>query len=214
MVTKSRHDKGTLYTYLILSNKAKLSGLAMVMTIQDTFLPKSSKGKLPLIFTPFKMTKDKQGKDVKEVIHQYYKGLLGNQLTVRQQIDPKVIAKGNTLIVEQQVNLCTPFTDQEIKSVMFSIPNTKSPPPDGFSSGFFKTTWHITGGLGERQVTYATVVAAIYSIRRARNEKAFSNHMIHVQTQSKLAKEHIMQRTLTLNSVTGKYAKCIDKILG
>ncbi|KAJ8419433.1 hypothetical protein Cgig2_000165 [Carnegiea gigantea] len=43
-------------------NKVKLSGLAMVMTVQDTFLPKSSKGKLPFIFTPFRMIKDKQGK--------------------------------------------------------------------------------------------------------------------------------------------------------
>ena len=30
---------------------------------------------------------------------------------------------------------------------MLSIPNTKSPWPDGFSSGFFKATWHITGAL-------------------------------------------------------------------
>jgi len=30
---------------------------------------------------------------------------------------------------------------------MFSIPNTKSPGHDSFSSGFFKATWHITGEL-------------------------------------------------------------------
>ncbi|KAJ8419632.1 hypothetical protein Cgig2_004554 [Carnegiea gigantea] len=67
---------------------------------------------------------------------------------------------------------------------------------------------------GERQATYAIVAAAIYSIWRARNEKVFSNHMIHLQTQSKLTKEHIIQRTLTLNSIIGKYTNCIDKILG
>jgi len=30
---------------------------------------------------------------------------------------------------------------------MFSIPNHKSPGPDGYNSGFFKTTWHYTGPL-------------------------------------------------------------------
>jgi len=51
----------------------------------------------------------------------YYKKLLGKQQLGRQQLDPKVIATSNTLIVEQQLKLCAPFTDQEIKSVMFSI---------------------------------------------------------------------------------------------
>ncbi|KAJ8420159.1 hypothetical protein Cgig2_021594 [Carnegiea gigantea] len=85
--------------------------------------------------------------EVKEVMHNYYKNLLGKQHSVRQPIDPKVIAIGNTLTVEQQLKLCASFIDQEIKSVKFSIPNTKSPGPDGFSSGFFKATWHLTGEL-------------------------------------------------------------------
>jgi len=54
---------------------------------------------------------------------------------------------GNILIVEQQLALCAPFTEKDIKIALFSIPNTKSPGPDGFSSGFFKSTWHIIGGL-------------------------------------------------------------------
>jgi len=73
-------------------------------------------------------------------MHKYYKNLLGEHLSVMQQLNPKVITIGNTLAVEQQLKLCAPFTDQEIKSVMFSIPNTKSPSPDGFNSGFFKAT--------------------------------------------------------------------------
>ncbi|KAJ8438353.1 hypothetical protein Cgig2_015280 [Carnegiea gigantea] len=63
------------------------------------------------------------------------------------QLDPQVIVTGNTLTVEQQLKLCTPFTDQEIKTVMFSIPNIKSPDSDGFSSGFFKVTWQMTGEI-------------------------------------------------------------------
>jgi len=67
---------------------------------------------------------------------------------------------------------------------------------------------------GERQVTYAIAAAAIYSIWRARNEKIFYNYMIYAQTQSKLTKDHIIQRTLTMNCITGKYTNCKDKIQG
>ncbi|KAJ8425577.1 hypothetical protein Cgig2_003075 [Carnegiea gigantea] len=41
---------------------------------------------------------------------------------------------GNTLLVEQQLTLCALFIEKDIKEAMFSIPNTKSPGPDGFSS--------------------------------------------------------------------------------
>ncbi|KAJ8422553.1 hypothetical protein Cgig2_033476 [Carnegiea gigantea] len=84
---------------------------------------------------------------VKEVMQAYHQSLLGNQTLNRTQLDPQVIGKGNTLTVEQQLKLCAPFTDKEIKTAMFSIPNIKSPGPDGFSSGFFKATWHMTGGV-------------------------------------------------------------------
>jgi len=41
--------------------------------------------------------------------------------------------------------LCKPFTIAEIKEALFSIPNHKSPRPDGFSSGFFKHSWAEVG---------------------------------------------------------------------
>jgi len=49
--------------------------------------------------------------EVKEVMYKYYKRLLGRQHTARQQLDPNVIGLGNTLIVEQQLKLCAPFTE-------------------------------------------------------------------------------------------------------
>jgi len=49
--------------------------------------------------------------------------------------------------MEHQLELCMPFTDTEIKEAMFSIQNHKSPGPDGFSSGFFKSSWNLTGPL-------------------------------------------------------------------
>ncbi|KAJ8420343.1 LOW QUALITY PROTEIN: hypothetical protein Cgig2_012108 [Carnegiea gigantea] len=84
---------------------------------------------------------------VASILQHYYKSQLGEQLPHSGKIDPHVISMGNVLSIEQQFGLCAPFSDNDIKNAIFSIPNTKSPGPNGFSSGFFKSTWHITGGL-------------------------------------------------------------------
>jgi len=34
--------------------------------------------------------------------------------------------------------MCKEFSDIEIKEAIFSIPNFKSPGPDGFNNGFYK----------------------------------------------------------------------------
>ena len=65
----------------------------------------------------------------------------------RLPIDLEVIDRGNTLPIDLQMKLCGPFSAKDIKEAIFLIPNLKSPGPDGFSSGFFKATWHITGEL-------------------------------------------------------------------
>lgn len=44
---------------------------------------------------------------------------------------------------ESHHKLCRPFSKEEIKDATFSIPNHKTPRPDGFSSGFFKESWEI-----------------------------------------------------------------------
>ncbi|KAJ8449647.1 hypothetical protein Cgig2_005669 [Carnegiea gigantea] len=67
----------------------------------------------------------------------YYKNLLGDQPAARTPIDTDVIALGNVLTSEQQVSMCRPFSCSDIKKVFWSIPNHKSPGPDGYSSGFF-----------------------------------------------------------------------------
>lgn len=46
---------------------------------------------------------------------------------------------------QQNEELVQNITDDEIKQALFSIPDDKSPVPDGFPSCFFKKTWHITG---------------------------------------------------------------------
>jgi len=43
--------------------------------------------------------------------------------------------------------LCQPFEDSEIKKMLFSILNHKSPGHDGYNSGFYKACWEDIGPL-------------------------------------------------------------------
>ena len=81
------------------------------------------------------------------ILQDCFKALLGPSTVTRSPINPQVISMGATLNVEQQLRLCSPFTAHDIEQAMFFIPNIKSPGPDGFTSGFFKATWHYTGPL-------------------------------------------------------------------
>jgi len=79
-------------------------------------------------------------KAVAPMIVEYYKGLLGRQKISRGRADSKIIEFGPKLSTEQQIGMMNSFKDEEIKQELFSIPTTKSPSPDDFSSGFFKAT--------------------------------------------------------------------------
>ncbi|KAJ8425089.1 LOW QUALITY PROTEIN: hypothetical protein Cgig2_034025 [Carnegiea gigantea] len=78
---------------------------------------------------------------VGHIMFQFYKILLGSQPGSRNQLDHSIITLGPVLTKEQQIQLCKDFSDRDIREAFFSIPNTKSPDPDGYTSGFFKTIW-------------------------------------------------------------------------
>ncbi|KAJ8420395.1 hypothetical protein Cgig2_013882 [Carnegiea gigantea] len=85
--------------------------------------------------------------DVGKHMSLFYRQLLRTQAKHRQRIDHHIILAGPVLSHGQQIDLCKSFSDKEIKAAFFSIPNHKSPGPDGFSSGFFKHTWDQIGPL-------------------------------------------------------------------
>ncbi|KAJ8433708.1 hypothetical protein Cgig2_019817 [Carnegiea gigantea] len=96
--------------------------------------------------------KDEKGRvqqgfpEVARVLQSFYGSLLGPS-SPTAPLNPQIIAMGSTLSLEQQMDLCTPFTRDNIKEALFSIPGIKSPELDGFNSTFFKATWDITGPL-------------------------------------------------------------------
>ncbi|KAJ8419651.1 hypothetical protein Cgig2_020573 [Carnegiea gigantea] len=65
----------------------------------------------------------------------FYHQLLSTEEPYRLAIGKDVIAQGHTLSREQQLSLCKPFSDHEIKTTLFLIPNHKSPRPDGYNNG-------------------------------------------------------------------------------
>ena len=77
----------------------------------------------------------------------YYKDLLGKAPLHRQSIDSSIITQGAVLSQDQQIDLYKPFSDLDIEETLFSIPNHKWPGPDGYSSGFFKSSWNTIGPL-------------------------------------------------------------------
>ncbi|KAJ8423907.1 hypothetical protein Cgig2_003670 [Carnegiea gigantea] len=62
----------------------------------------------------------------------------------RTNLNIDVIRQGAVLSQTRKLDMCMPFTEKEIRDALFSTPNVKSPGPNGFSSGFFKSTWHMT----------------------------------------------------------------------
>lgn len=74
----------------------------------------------------------------------FYDGILGTREDT-SSLDSAVIAARPVLSAEHCSILMTPITDGEIKEALFSIPSTKSPGPDGFTSGFYKEAWPTVG---------------------------------------------------------------------
>ncbi|XP_062113186.1 uncharacterized protein LOC133824323 [Humulus lupulus] len=76
---------------------------------------------------------------------------LGNRITsfmddaVLTRIEQECFSQGVVLNLEQQLGLIMPFTKKDVKKSLFSIHSIKSPDPDGYGSGFYKSLWKDIG---------------------------------------------------------------------
>lgn len=87
---------------------------------------------------------------VQEELLKFYNEILGTSESVRP-IDENITSAGPIISPDQVATLCAPVTNKKIQEAIFSIPSSKSPGPDEFTSGFYKATWHIVG----REVCFA-----------------------------------------------------------
>ncbi|XP_074288580.1 uncharacterized protein LOC141613735 [Silene latifolia] len=83
-------------------------------------------------------------KDISLPFQTYYQELLGKCRQVKA-LDPNLFLHSPTLSSSVGILLTSPLTLKEIKDVVFSLDSNSSPGIDGFSAGFFKSTWAIIG---------------------------------------------------------------------
>ncbi|XP_062114331.1 uncharacterized protein LOC133825395 [Humulus lupulus] len=72
---------------------------------------------------------------------QHFQSFLGCSSKTSGHIDSSIIDLGPIMNFEDQLELIKPFSYQDVKTAMFSINAIKSPGPDGFGAGFFKSLW-------------------------------------------------------------------------
>ncbi|XP_057248240.1 uncharacterized protein LOC130590220 [Beta vulgaris subsp. vulgaris] len=82
---------------------------------------------------------------IEEAFIGYYKVLLGTEEGRSKGVSRTIVNEGPLLTHDQKSSLCLPFSGEDVKKALFDIEDNKAAGPDGFSSGFFKKTWEITG---------------------------------------------------------------------
>ncbi|XP_074300079.1 uncharacterized protein LOC141631286 [Silene latifolia] len=81
---------------------------------------------------------------IQQAFLDYYQVLLGSSSpTVR--VKDSIVQRGNKCTESHKQILLAPVNSDEIKNIIFSIPNDKAPGPDGYSSKFYKDSWETIG---------------------------------------------------------------------
>ncbi|XP_060965556.1 uncharacterized protein LOC133034483 [Cannabis sativa] len=82
---------------------------------------------------------------VTDVFLQHYTSFLNAKMETRKRVQMKVIRQGPVLSNQHISLLEAEFSKEEVKAAIFSIPGTKAPGPDGYSSFFFQDNWDLVG---------------------------------------------------------------------
>lgn len=83
--------------------------------------------------------------DIKAEVDSFYKGLLGTTAHTTLAVDVLVVRQGAVLNATQRAELVKHVSAKEVYDSLCSIGENKAPGADGFSSRFFKSTWHLIG---------------------------------------------------------------------
>lgn len=69
--------------------------------------------------------------DIEEALLEYYKQLLGTKKSISLRVSQNVIQEGNLVFEEQQRDLCTTFSSEDVRNAMFAIDERKASGPNG-----------------------------------------------------------------------------------
>ncbi|XP_074298801.1 uncharacterized protein LOC141629742 [Silene latifolia] len=83
-------------------------------------------------------------KDIEKAFLEFYMDLLGTSKAVKSVHVPTV-RTCNMVSDQHTIELLRPVSIEEVKHCFSSIPSTKSPGPDGYSSQFFNDSWEKVG---------------------------------------------------------------------
>ncbi|XP_048491600.1 uncharacterized protein LOC125492902 [Beta vulgaris subsp. vulgaris] len=81
---------------------------------------------------------------VSKAFLEYYKNLFTGK-EQRQVVLSPLLARGKSITEEHKRILMCPVDKEDVRRVMFSIPDDKAPGADGFNSCFYKKCWEIVG---------------------------------------------------------------------
>ncbi|KAL9227684.1 hypothetical protein vseg_003343 [Gypsophila vaccaria] len=74
----------------------------------------------------------------------YYEQLLGESQGTTK-VHQTIINCGNKCTADMSSLLLEPVTGKEVRDALFSIPDVKTPGPDGYTSKFYKDAWNVVG---------------------------------------------------------------------
>ncbi|KAL9224923.1 hypothetical protein vseg_000903 [Gypsophila vaccaria] len=82
--------------------------------------------------------------DIQNAFLEFYQHLLGSTQSTKK-VHYKIMDNGPKCTPDMADILMAPVTGKKIKECLFSIPDTKSPSPDGYTRKFFKDAWSYVG---------------------------------------------------------------------
>nr|XP_016515172.1 PREDICTED: uncharacterized protein LOC107831887 [Nicotiana tabacum] len=98
-------------------------------------------------------TEQDQPETVAQAFIEFYTKLLGTTNRERSHVCSALIRKGEIIDEDHKQKMVKTVTKEEIKKVLWSIPEEKSPGIDGYGIQFFKDAWDIVGKDVEECVT-------------------------------------------------------------
>ncbi|XP_028095882.1 uncharacterized protein LOC114295781 [Camellia sinensis] len=97
-------------------------------------------------------TRSTKSTDIHDTFVQFYTKLFGTPILGQYNSLERIQSLVNKKVSNSQsILLAKPISDVEIKEVFWSLKANKAPGPDGYSAGFFKSSWDIVG----KEVTLA-----------------------------------------------------------